>query len=233
MLTEVALVAAFICLPTSGQTPEEPARPRSYATQNTRLANVSTATLATGTTLLQDGLISTVGEEGSIPPAAWVIDGEGLTVYPGFIHWLSSLGLPASEENDREAKVSQGPQDGPATTPWRIAADQFRPKQRDLENWRNAGFTIAVPAPTAGIFPGYASVLNLGGATGAKSTVEPRTVLIARSPLGAVFGTRTISLGVDEFGQTGSRQKLCEHYGISKSAIIEAVESVIKPKGRR
>ena len=42
--------------------------------------------------------------------------------------------------------------------------------------------------------------------------------------LGAVYGTRTICLGVDEFGQTGSREELYEHYGISKGSIIEAVE---------
>ena len=45
--------------------------------------------------------------------------------------------------------------------------------------------------------------------------------------LGAVFGTRTVSLGVDEFGQTGSRQELYEHYGISASAIVAAVESAL------
>jgi pyruvate dehydrogenase E1 component len=50
--------------------------------------------------------------------------------------------------------------------------------------------------------------------------------------LGAVFGTRTVSLGVDEFGQTGSRQELYEHYGISRSAIVEAVESVLTSDGR-
>ena len=45
--------------------------------------------------------------------------------------------------------------------------------------------------------------------------------------LGAAFGTRTVCLGVDEFGQTGSRMELYEHYGISKTAIVEAVESTL------
>ena len=42
--------------------------------------------------------------------------------------------------------------------------------------------------------------------------------------LGSVFGARSVSLGVDEFGQTGSREELYEHYGISKRSIVEAVE---------
>ncbi len=41
--------------------------------------------------------------------------------------------------------------------------------------------------------------------------------------VGSVFGTESIGLGVDEFGQTGSREELYEHYGISKTAIVEAV----------
>ena len=41
--------------------------------------------------------------------------------------------------------------------------------------------------------------------------------------LGNVFGTESIGLGVDEFGQTGSREELYEHFGISKAAIIDAV----------
>ena len=45
--------------------------------------------------------------------------------------------------------------------------------------------------------------------------------------LGAVFGTRTVCLGVDEFGQTGSRMELYEHYGISREAIVAAVESAL------
>lgn len=45
--------------------------------------------------------------------------------------------------------------------------------------------------------------------------------------LGSVFGTRSVSLGVDEFGQTGSRKELYQHYGIAESAIVDAVESAM------
>lgn len=45
--------------------------------------------------------------------------------------------------------------------------------------------------------------------------------------LGAALGTKTTCLGVDEFGQTGSRAELYEHYGISRAAIASAVESAL------
>ena len=43
--------------------------------------------------------------------------------------------------------------------------------------------------------------------------------------VGGVFGARSVSLGVDTFGQTGSRQELYDHYGIGVSAVVQAVES--------
>jgi pyruvate dehydrogenase E1 component len=47
--------------------------------------------------------------------------------------------------------------------------------------------------------------------------------------VGGVFGTRTVALGVDTFGQTGSRQELYDHYGVSVSAVVNAVESLWGP----
>lgn len=44
--------------------------------------------------------------------------------------------------------------------------------------------------------------------------------------LGSVVGHRTISLGVEHFGQTGSIADLYRHYGIDHSGIITAVEGL-------
>lgn len=46
--------------------------------------------------------------------------------------------------------------------------------------------------------------------------------------LGSVFGARAISLGVDRFGQTGSRAELYEHFGIDAAGIAEAAYSVLE-----
>jgi pyruvate dehydrogenase E1 component len=46
--------------------------------------------------------------------------------------------------------------------------------------------------------------------------------------LGSVFGTRTVSLGVDRFGQTGSRADLYRHFGIDAAGIAEAAFSVLE-----
>ena len=46
--------------------------------------------------VLRDGLIEAVGEDVTIPADAWVIEGEGLTVYPGLIDALSTWGIPGA-----------------------------------------------------------------------------------------------------------------------------------------
>lgn len=49
----------------------------------------------------------------------------------------------------------------------------------------------------------------------------------ALSFLGSVFGTKTICLGVDEFGQSGSAGELYEHYDIGVKAISQAAHQVM------
>ncbi|MGE3366198.1 MAG: transketolase [Rhizobiaceae bacterium] len=46
--------------------------------------------------------------------------------------------------------------------------------------------------------------------------------------LGAVEAHRTVSLGVEHFGQTGTVADLYAHFGIDTQAIIEAAESVVR-----
>src|SRR5207342_439444 len=69
----------------------------------------------------------------------------------------------SSEGNARPQPPSRGPEDRPATTPWRNAADEVNLSDPRIESWRGAGFTTVVAAPRAGMFPGQAAVLDLAG----------------------------------------------------------------------
>ena len=66
-----------------------------YAITNTRIVTVSGPVVERGTIVIRDGLIVAVGEKVSAPADARVIDGTGLTVYPGLIDSNTNLGLPA------------------------------------------------------------------------------------------------------------------------------------------
>ena len=66
--------------------------PSGMAIRNARVVTVSGAVLPKATVLIRDGLIEAVGADLAVPADAWLIEGEGLTVYPGLVDALSTLG---------------------------------------------------------------------------------------------------------------------------------------------
>src|SRR5215831_9567627 len=141
--------------------------PRTFAIRGARVVPVSSAPIENATVVVSRGLITAVGANVTVPPDAWVIDGKGLIVYPGLVDAFTDVGAPPPSAPPGEAPkpqlVSRGPQDRPATTPWRNAADEVNPSDPRVESWRSAGFTTVVAAPKGGMFPGQAAILDLGG----------------------------------------------------------------------
>src|SRR5436853_6981582 len=66
------------------------------AIRNAKIMTVSGPVIAKGTVVVRNGLIEAVGENVTVPADAWVVEGEGLTVYPGMIDSLSSVGMPTA-----------------------------------------------------------------------------------------------------------------------------------------
>jgi imidazolonepropionase-like amidohydrolase len=170
--------------------------PRYFAIRHARIVPVSGPEIKNGTVVIAKGLIVAVGENVSIPPEAWVIEGKGLTVYPGFINALSDLGLgppaPAGPgggggagrgQPQQAQQVSRGPEDRPASTPWINAADELKPDDKRIETWRNGGFTSTLAAPMTGIFPGQSAVVNLAGERPSEMVVAaPSALLVTLQP---------------------------------------------------
>src|ERR1044071_1567476 len=65
-----------------------------YAITNARIVTVSGPVIERGTVVIRNGLIAAAGANVSAPPDARVIDGAGLTVYPGLLDSYTNLGLP-------------------------------------------------------------------------------------------------------------------------------------------
>lgn len=168
------------------------------AIQNARIVPVSGAVVDSGTIVIADGLIRAVGARVDVPAEAVVIDGKGLTVYPGLIDAMTDFGLTAggtggaasqgssgpgsASRTSAPARPARGPADRPASTPWLQAADEFRPDARRLATWRHGGFTTIVATPSAGILPGQSAVINLSGAE--------RTEAVVRSAVALPIGLR-------------------------------------------
>jgi imidazolonepropionase-like amidohydrolase len=170
----------------------EGGEPRYFAIKNARIVPVSGPVIANGTVVIAKGLIQSVGTNLTTPPEAWVIDGTGLTVYPGLIDAGTNLGLTQDDDASKKraaGSAASGPEDRPATTPWRVAADELKTDDKRIESWRNAGFTTALSVPDGGIFPGQASVIDLAGERPGGFVVRPRdSVPVSFKPVGGFFG---------------------------------------------
>src|SRR5687768_3948659 len=83
------MMAAALAVTTSADAPHV------YAITGARIVPVSGAPVASGTVVIRNGLIDAVGAGVTAPADAMVIDGKGLTVYPGLIDMGSSAGIPA------------------------------------------------------------------------------------------------------------------------------------------
>ncbi len=167
--------------------------PSGIAIRNARIVTGAGPVIPKGTVVLRNGLIDAVGENVKIPGDAWVIEGEGLTVYPGLIDSISTWGIsdsPAAQASTATPRgaggavaatpaavpsgpPARGPEDRPMTTSWLKAADQLSSADRRIEAARNAGFTSAVTWPKRGIFAGQGSVINLAGEKPADMIILP------------------------------------------------------------
>jgi hypothetical protein len=186
--------------------------PRSFAIKGARIVPVSGPTIEHGTVVVVNGLIQAVGADVAIPPEAWVIDGKGLTVYPGLIDAMTDLGIVSAEAGPPQggagagrgarrqivpSEIAMGPEDRPGTTPWEIAANEIKPDDKRIETWRSAGFTATLSSPKGGIFPGQGSVIDLAGERAGEMVVKsPATLDIAFTPVGGFWSFPGSLMGV-------------------------------------
>src|SRR5271157_5201751 len=82
--------------------------PSAVAVRNARIVTVSGPVIEKGTVVLRHGLIEAVGADVPVPPDAMVVDGEGLTVYPGLIDGLSTWGMPGAAPAAATATAGRG-----------------------------------------------------------------------------------------------------------------------------
>src|SRR6266436_41006 len=163
--------------------------PPYFAIRGAKVVPVSGPPIENATVVVSRGVITAVGKDVAIPPEAWVIEGKGLTVYPGLVDSFTDVGIPTAAPTGGEGgsrrpqETSRGPQDRPGSTPWRSAADEVSLSDKRIETWRSAGFTTVVSAPKGGFFPGQAAVLDLGG--------ERAGDLVVKSPVAIPVSLQT------------------------------------------
>ncbi len=229
---------------TAQRTAAEPLR--TWAITGARVVPVSGSTLERGTIVVRGGVISAVGANVAVPADAQVIDGAGLTVYPGFIDSYSSLGMPsggggqaAAGAAAAQAAAAARPNLAPNSTygaglqPEITAASALTVEFNTFDQARAAGLTAALTAPSGGVFRGQSAVVALG--TGAPAA------LVVASPVAQHLG---FSRGGGGFGGGGGgypgsllgvmaqfRQQLldAQHYGAQSAAYARNPRGMARP----
>ncbi|MGH9743345.1 MAG: amidohydrolase family protein [Candidatus Acidiferrum sp.] len=191
-------LALLVLLAIAPQMFAQGGEPEYFAIRGAKIVPVSGPPLDGATVVIAHGIITAIGKDVAIPPDAWVIEGKGLTVYPGLFDSFTDVGIPAAtpapggrgEVGPRRGLevTSRGPEDRPATTPWRSGADEVSLSDKRIESWRDAGFTTVVSAPKGGMFPGQASVLDLAGERAGDMVVKTPVAIPVSLVPGGGFG---------------------------------------------
>jgi imidazolonepropionase-like amidohydrolase len=169
--TFIALAALVLAIGASSA--QGPAIP-TYAIRAAKIVPVSGAEIASGNIVLRNGLIEAVGANAAIPNDAIVIDGAGLTVYPGLIDMGNSTAVEAPA-----ADAGGGGRGGPAAAPGQSreslerakrisilwpdfrAAENVRIEGPELTRLAAAGITSVLATPGGNIFRGQSALVNV------------------------------------------------------------------------
>src|SRR5688500_9218892 len=164
----VALVLAIVI--TNAQVPAAPA----YAIRGAKIVPVSGAEIASGNIVLRGGLIEAVGANAVIPNDAIIIDGTGLTVYPGLIDMGNAAaieapadagggggrgGAPAAPGQTREA-VERAKR-ASILRPDYQASENVRIEGPELVRLASAGITSVLATPGGNVFRGQSALVNV------------------------------------------------------------------------
>ena len=184
-------ILSLIALCINHQTNAQRSAIDTYAITNARIVTVSGPIVERGTVVIRNGLIAAAGANISAPSDARIIDGTGLTVYPGLIDSYTDLALPDAAPSPSpgggggaafllQAQTRPSP-GGPNSTqpvglqPEVMVEDTIRAGGNEIESSRNIGITTALTAPRSGIWMGQSALINLSG--------ETPQQMIVRSPI--------------------------------------------------
>src|SRR5580704_4147609 len=92
----LALIATLgVLLVAATQLAAQGGEPQSFAIRGATVVPVSGPRIENATVVISRGVITAVGKDATFPQEAWLIDGKGLTVYPGLFDSFTDIGLSA------------------------------------------------------------------------------------------------------------------------------------------
>jgi len=189
--------------------------PQTYFIKNIKVVPVSGPVIEQGSVLISDGLILSVGADLKAPANAQIVNGEKLTLYPGFFDAYndvsalsgSSGATPATAgiaARSTTTQVITGPSDRPSSNASLALADDLRLDEKKLEAWRNGGFTHMHLVAKNGLISSRSAVVSTAPNYSDASLVKPETAIALGFSGGRDFASFPNSLmgSISYFRQT-------------------------------
>jgi len=157
-LTCIVTLALAVAFPHAEPAP-------TYAIRGARLVTVSGPPVEAGTIVIRRGVIQSVGASVPIPPGAEIMDGTGLTVYPGLI----DLGNPRATQQP-EPKQPQNLKTTGEVERWKRvqilrpqarAVDALKADATDLGRLASAGITTVLALPSGEVVSGQSALVDV------------------------------------------------------------------------
>lgn len=156
-----SLFAQSVILNNNGKKP-------TVAIRNATIYPVTSAPIASGTIVFANGLITAVGANVAVPAGATIIDGTGLSVYPGLIDSGTQIGLTeisaVAGTNDTNELGDLNPN--------ARAEIAVNPHSNLIPVTRINGITTVIAEPAGGIVSGSSALIQLSGWTPQEMTLK-------------------------------------------------------------
>jgi imidazolonepropionase-like amidohydrolase len=139
--------------------------PHIYAIQGARIVTVAGAPIESGTVVVRGGVIEAVGASVQAPAGAQIVEGKGLTVYPGLIDMSNSTGLDIEVNRQMPATLRTTEE----VERWKRdlilkadvnAADHVR-EAPELARLANVGITSVLATPPGVVVKGRSALINV------------------------------------------------------------------------
>ena len=139
--------------------------PQVYAIRGARIVTAAGTPLAAGTVVIRDGLIESVGADLQPPAEARVIDGAGLSVYPGLIDMANAAAADIPrQEQPRDLRTTEERERwkrGTILRPQLEAAEYVKVDAADLRTLAAAGITTVLAVPAGQVVKGRSALVNV------------------------------------------------------------------------
>jgi imidazolonepropionase-like amidohydrolase len=165
--------------------------PNVFAIRGARIVTAAGAPIESGTVVFRRGVIDAVGASVQVPGDAEVIDGKGLTVYPGLIDLgntkVAERPTPEQPQNIRTTAELERWKRDQILRPQTRAADDVKVDSPELTKLAAAGITSVLAVPSGEVIPGQSALVNVAAVADEPQVgevVAPRRGLfVVRTPV--------------------------------------------------